>query len=115
TTLEPGARVVFTHGFDLRPFFAAFRARSPAASMTDGFEVLVHDVIAAMVTAPWSIVKFSPPERDTELGLDAVEGAWLACEWWWVLCSLSGVLPGGSEAGNDSDVSRSTRSWSTDA
>ena len=34
----------------------ALRASSPAASMTEGFDVLVHEVIAAIVTAPWSSV-----------------------------------------------------------
>ena len=104
-----------THGFALRPFFAALRASRPAASMTDGFDVFVHEVIAAIATAPWSSVNFSPSARvDRASGFDAVAGAWLAVRgaraW---LCSSSGVLPGGSDAGKDSAISRSTRSWST--
>jgi hypothetical protein len=55
TTRDPGARLVLTHGLDSRPAATAFRARRPAATMTDGFEVFVQDVIAAMTTAPWSI------------------------------------------------------------
>ncbi len=54
TTCEPGAREVFTHGLESRPASTAFLARSPAPTMTYGFEVLVHEVIAAMTTAPWS-------------------------------------------------------------
>jgi len=78
TTFDPGARVVFTQGFAVRPFFAAFRARMPAAIMTDGFDVFVHDVIAAIATAPWSIVKSAPSARATFVGFDAVFGEWLA-------------------------------------
>ena len=47
---------VFTQGFTSRPRSVAFFASSPAAIMTDGFEVLVHDVIEAIETMPWSIV-----------------------------------------------------------
>ena len=52
TTIEPGARLVFTHGFGRSPRAAAFRATSPAAIMTLGFEVFVQLVMAAMTTAP---------------------------------------------------------------
>jgi hypothetical protein len=34
------------------PRSTAFLASSPAATITEGLEVLVHDVIAAMATAP---------------------------------------------------------------
>src|SRR5215212_2985842 len=54
TTLEPGASVVFTHGRRCKPRSTAFLASSAAAIITDGLDVLVHDVIAAMTTAPWS-------------------------------------------------------------
>ena len=37
----------------LRPRVRALRATRPAAIMTDGFDVFVHDVIAAIVTSPW--------------------------------------------------------------
>src|SRR4029077_16325428 len=53
TTCEPGASEVFTHGFAVRPFAAALRANNPAPTITVGFEVLVHDVIAAITTSPW--------------------------------------------------------------
>src|SRR5690349_12917577 len=44
TTREPGASEVFTHGPTPSPRSTAFLASKPAASMTDGFEVLVHEV-----------------------------------------------------------------------
>ena len=52
TTCEPGASEVFTHGLTVRPFAWALRATSPAAISTLGLEVLVHEVMAAMTTAP---------------------------------------------------------------
>jgi hypothetical protein len=60
TTFDPGAREVFTHGFDLSPFFTAARASSPAASITDGFDVFVQLVIAAMTTEPCRSVNVCP-------------------------------------------------------
>jgi microcystin-dependent protein len=39
-----------THGFVRSPLRAAFFATSPAATMTEGFEVFVHEVMAAMTT-----------------------------------------------------------------
>ncbi len=54
TTRDPGARVVFTHGRVRMPRSTAFFASSAAPSITDGLEVLVHEVIAAMTTSPWS-------------------------------------------------------------
>src|SRR5882672_9481532 len=54
TTLEPGARLVFTHGFRVRPRSKAFFATRPAPIITLGFDVFVQLVIAAMTTAPCS-------------------------------------------------------------
>src|SRR3990170_3868111 len=54
TTFEPGASVVLTHGLRWRPFSTAFLASMAAPIITDGLDVLVHEVIAAMATAPWS-------------------------------------------------------------
>src|SRR6185312_1750878 len=51
TTLEPGAREVFTQGWEVRPFSWALRARRPAATSTAGLEVLVQLVMAAITTA----------------------------------------------------------------
>ena len=53
TTWLPGASEVLTHGFCFRPSRLALRASRPAPISTDGFDVLVHDVIAAMATSPW--------------------------------------------------------------
>ncbi len=54
TTFDPGASEVLTQGLVSSPASHAFLATSPAPSMTDGFEVFVHDVIAAITTWPWS-------------------------------------------------------------
>src|SRR5713101_1101354 len=53
TTWEPGASEVLTHGFTVRPLATALRASRPAPTMTEGFDVLVQDVIAAITTSPW--------------------------------------------------------------
>src|SRR2546430_7486088 len=60
TPFGPGARLVFTHGCDWRPRSTAFLATSPAAIMTDGFEVLVQLVIAAMTTEPCRSLQSTP-------------------------------------------------------
>src|SRR5262245_54663379 len=65
TTFEPGASEVLTHGFGLRPRSAAFLASRPAAIITDGLEVLVQLVIAAITTSPWSRSKLTPPSSWT--------------------------------------------------
>src|SRR5580700_3715681 len=52
TTFEPGARLVLTHGLLVSPRSTAFLARRPAPIITDGFEVLVQLVMAAITTAP---------------------------------------------------------------
>ncbi len=54
TTFDPGARLVFTHGFVVRPFSSAFFATRPAPIITLGFDVFVQLVIAAMTTEPCS-------------------------------------------------------------
>ena len=55
TTFEPGASDVFTQGLRRQAALArALRASRPAASITDGFEVFVQLVIAAITTWPWS-------------------------------------------------------------
>jgi len=65
TTLEPGARDDFTAGPTVSPRSTAFFARRPAASMTEGFEVLVQLVIAAMRTLPWPTLAEPWPFIDT--------------------------------------------------
>ena len=52
--MEPGASEVFTHGLGFRPRAAALRASRPAPIITDGFDVFVHEVMAAITTCPWS-------------------------------------------------------------
>ena len=52
TTREPGARLVLTCEADVRPRATALRASRPAATMTEGFDVFVHEVIAAITTSP---------------------------------------------------------------
>ena len=71
TTLEPGARVVLTHGLLLRPFSTAFLASSAAPIITNGLEVFVQEVIAAMTTWPWSTVVLVPSSRVTPVSLVA--------------------------------------------
>src|SRR3954469_6643672 len=101
TTLEPGASDVFTHGLRCSPPSTAFFARRPAPTMTNGFDVLVQEVIAATTTAPWSTSN-SSPSSVTRAGLLArlprcdfgapAGGSWAP----WALTA------GGSLAGNDS-------------
>ena len=68
TTVEPGASDVFTHGFRVSPFSTALRASRPAPIITDGFEVLVQLVIAAITTRPWSSSTSSPSSSLTITG-----------------------------------------------
>ena len=60
TTLEPGARLVLTHGLTVSPRSTAFLARMPAPSITDGLEVLVQLVMLAITTLPLPISPFQP-------------------------------------------------------
>jgi hypothetical protein len=71
TTLEPGARVVLTQGLRCRPRSTAFLASRAAAIITDGFDVLVQEVMAAIVTAPWSSSKLVPSASVTGVGARA--------------------------------------------
>src|SRR3954447_20430975 len=87
TTLEPGASVVFTHGRRCNPRSTAFLASRAAPIITDGLEVLVHDVMAAMVTAPWSSSNVVPSPSVTWAGLlDRPSAAAAACS-----CQSSGA------------------------
>src|SRR5262252_10831729 len=70
TTLEPGASVVFTHGLRSSPASTALRASSAAPTITDGLEVLVHDVMAAITTEPWSTAVLVPSSRVIWTGAD---------------------------------------------
>src|SRR5439155_13358649 len=74
TTLDPGARLVLTHGRRWSPACTAFFASSPAPSMTEGFDVFVQLVMAAITTAPWSspsraALAIAPLARRARVGL----------------------------------------------
>ena len=51
---------VLTQGATDSPRSTAFLASMAAAIITDGFEVLVHEVIDAIDTMPWSISNDAP-------------------------------------------------------
>src|ERR1700744_15824 len=70
TTLDPGASVVLTHGLLLRPASTAFLASRAAPTMTDGLEVLVQEVMAAITTEPWSMVTPVPSSIVTLVGVE---------------------------------------------
>ena len=61
-----------THGLGLRPFATALRAMRPAAIMTEGFEVLVHEVIEAIATSPFWMSKSPRKSVETCTGLPFV-------------------------------------------
>ena len=115
TTLEPGASVVFTQGLRARPASTAFLASRAAPTMTEGFDVFVHDVMAAMTTDPWSTDVRVPSSSVTSTGLDGRPS----------LASARGSrVPGasspssrsgtnGSEAGKVPAISSSSRSSCT--
>lgn len=52
TTPEPGDRLVLIYGRTASPASTAFFASNPDPSITVGFEVFVHDVIAAITIEP---------------------------------------------------------------
>src|SRR6202050_940644 len=72
TTLEPGASEVFTQGLRLRPLSTAFLASSAAPTMTEGLEVFVQEVMAALTTEPWSTEVRVPSSSVTWTGCDAL-------------------------------------------
>ncbi len=114
TTFEPGASVVFTQGLLSRPASTALRASSAAPIITDGLEVLVHEVMAAMTTEPWSTVVFVPSSSVTSVGVygrpaGCPAGSTDGLESW--PFSRSGA--NGSEAGKVSAISPSSLSSST--
>ena len=71
TALEPGASDVLTVGATVRPRATAFRASSPAPTITVGFEVFVQDVMAAMTTEPWPTSAALAIDLDRECGRPA--------------------------------------------
>ena len=67
TTFEPGAMLVFTQGALFRPRSTAFLARSPAPTITEGFDVFVQLVMAVMTTVP-SPTSYPAPSTATSRG-----------------------------------------------
>src|SRR5579875_1480829 len=101
TTLDPGASVVLTQGLRLSPASTAFLASSAAPTMTDGLEVLVQEVMAAITTDPWSMVTSVPSSIVTLVGLECRECSSEAGGSSVASSGLSsGSLAIGSEAGN---------------
>src|SRR5690348_2759494 len=108
TTLEPGASVVFTHGLRDSPFSTAFFASSAAPTITDGLDVFVQDVIAAITTAPWSSTASVPSANVTGIGLDVRPSAPVAAECFGASPLACSPGAAGSEAGKDSALDSST-------
>ncbi len=109
TTFEPGAIDVFTHGLTARPLSTAFLASSAAPSITDGFEVLVHEVIEAMTTAPWSSTNSPRSAVFTMVGFDGRPSPPFAAENTTGAASSSAKLSAGASlAGKDSRPASST-------
>ena len=79
TTREPGARLLLTQGLVSSPRSTAFLARRPAPIMTDGLEVLVQLVIAAMTTAPSCRVMSQPSSTPFTTG--GASGSSLSSGW----------------------------------
>ena len=119
TTLDPGASEVLTHGLEARLRSTALRASRPAASITDGLEVLVQLVMAAITTWPWSRSKRAPSSSWTGtrlwaaadpcgVGLGTSRPALVVV----AVLDHSGHGAGGSLAGNDSaEASSGPSSW----
>src|SRR6266511_5923765 len=109
TTLEPGASVVFTQGLRDRPLSTAFLASSAAPIITDGLEVFVHELIAAITTAPWSSSYRVPSSAVTWTGSDGRPSAVAAESTCGAPRSPSPlVVAGEAEAGKDSATASST-------
>src|SRR5437879_12117289 len=82
TTFDPGASLVLTQGWDRRPRSTAFFASRPAAIITEGLDVLVQLVMAAITTDPCRSWCTSPPR---------VRPTWVRR--WGVAWSAVAVLP----------------------
>src|SRR6266571_4596825 len=74
TTFDPGASEVLTHGFDPNPRSTAFLARSPAAIITEGFDVFVQLVMAAITTWPWSRANSVPSSLPPDMAGGSLAG-----------------------------------------
>ncbi len=107
TTFDPGASEVFTQGFERRPRSTALRARIPAPIITDGLEVFVQLVIAAITTWPWSSSNSSPFTGVGWWPAIAAGAAWAACGAAAGSSCPGAPFAGGSEAGYDSATASS--------
>jgi hypothetical protein len=110
TAFDPGARDVFTYGGTVRPRATAFRASRPAPIMTVGFDVFVHDVIAAIATDPVRMVASRSPTAIRTAGYSRSpsvppSGAADGAGWW---SAPSTEKDGGSLAGKESAEASST-------
>src|SRR5882757_9201029 len=108
TTFDPGASVVLTHGLLESPFSTAFLASSAAPIITYGFEVFVHDVIAAMTTAPWSSVIWVPSSNVVVTGLDGRVATSPTLQGIGASAALDEPTATGSLAGNVSSIPSSS-------
>src|SRR5262249_58401537 len=64
----------YSDGRRLTPASTVLRASSAAPTITDGLEVLVHEVMAAITTEPWSTAVLVPSSRVTWAGWDGRPG-----------------------------------------
>ncbi len=108
--------MVLTHGLRWRPFSTAFLASSAAPIITDGLEVLVQEVIAAIATAPWSTSQVVP-STVMVAGLDGRPPPVRAALRWSVGAAepLPPSWEGESEAGKDSATDSSYPSSAPDS
>src|SRR5262245_37142521 len=119
TAFDPGASEVLTVGGTRRPRATAFRARSPAPTITVGLEVFVQDVMAAIATDPELIRTVSSPivistdaySRRSSAADSLSVGAGGASD----STASEAAKAGGSDAGNDSADASWTTSPSVDA
>src|SRR5437879_1769584 len=105
TTFEPGANDVLTQGLVASPRSTAFLASSAAPIITEGFDVFVQLVMAAMTTWPWSSSNSVPVESFTGtrfVGRDRADGCSSAAESGEPAPVIPFIAAGGSLAGNDS-------------
>ena len=94
-----------THGFCARPRSTAFLASRPAPSITDGFEVFVQLVIAAITTEPWPSSNSLPSSVLTTACAGSASATAVgapACGSGSPSASMLEPGAGGSLAGNDS-------------
>src|SRR4029078_8558750 len=103
--VEPARGGVFTQGRRVGPASTAFFASRPAPSITDGFEVFVQLVIAAITTAPWPSSNSCPSSVLTTACAGSASATAVAgpgCGFGSPSASVLNPAAGGWLAGNDS-------------